>query len=130
MTPSFRFLTVEDVLTLHAIAIEDQGGDATIRDRGLLESAVATPAQSVGGELLHEDVPAIAAAYAFHICSNHPFVDGNKRTGLASALIFLSLNGIELEVRTKSLVEMVESVARGDLSKSGIAEFFRRHEVT
>ena len=75
-----RFLSVDDVLVLHAIAIEDQGGDPLLRDHGLLESAVATPAQQFGGQYLHEDIPAMAAAYAFHICKNHPFADGNKRT--------------------------------------------------
>jgi death-on-curing protein len=68
VNPIPRFLSVEDVLRLHAIAIEDQGGDPTLRDRELLESAVATPAQQFGGQFLHDDVPAMAAAYGFHIC--------------------------------------------------------------
>jgi len=70
-----RFLSVDDVLTLHAIAIEDQGGDASLHDLALLDSAVATPRQQFAGHYLHEDIPAMAAAYAFHICKNHPFAD-------------------------------------------------------
>ena len=83
MSPLPRFLSVDDVLILHAIAIEDQGGEPSIRDRAMLESAVATPEQQFAGRYLHEDIPAMAAAYAFHICMNHPFVDGNKRAGTA-----------------------------------------------
>ncbi len=76
-----RFLSVDDVVTLHQIAIENQGGDSSIRDRSLLESAIAMPTQQFGGKYLHADIPAMAAAYAFHICMNHPFIDGNKRQG-------------------------------------------------
>ena len=84
-----KFLSVEDVLTLHAIAIEDQGGDPTLRDRALLDSAVAAPQQQFGGEYLHADIPAMAAAYAFHISKNHPFLDGNKRAAIAAMIAFL-----------------------------------------
>lgn len=66
MNSTPRFLSVDDVVALHAIGIADQGGDPHLRDRGLLESAVATPAQQIGGEYLHGDVPTMAAAYAFH----------------------------------------------------------------
>ena len=81
-----RFLSVADVLVLHAIAIEDQGGDASIRDPGALDSAVAQPMQQFGGQFLHEDIPAMASAYAFHICMNHPFLDGNKRAATAAMI--------------------------------------------
>ncbi|MEQ8763382.1 MAG: type II toxin-antitoxin system death-on-curing family toxin [Planctomycetota bacterium] len=127
MTP--RFLELAEVIEVHRDQIERYGGPPGVRDLRVLLSAVGMPQVGFAETYAHVDIYEMAAAYLFHITRNHPFVDGNKRTGLASALIFLSLNGIELEVRTKSLVEMVESVARGDLSKSGIAEFLRRHEV-
>lgn len=74
-----RLLSIDDILTLHAIAMEDQGGDPALRDRGLLESAIAMPAQQFGGQYLHEDIPAMAAAYAFHICKNHPFLETSEQ---------------------------------------------------
>ena len=82
------FLDVDDVLEIHAAQLEVYGGGAGLRDRGLLESAVAQPQSSFDGELVHEGLFAMAAAYLFHIVSNHPFVDGNKRTGMLAAIVF------------------------------------------
>ena len=78
-------LDVEDVLELHATQLEIYGGSPGLRDRGLLESAVAQPQTSLAGELAHGGLFAMAAAYLFHIVSNHAFVDGNKRAGVLSA---------------------------------------------
>lgn len=69
----------------------------------------------------------MAAAYIFHIVKNHPFIDGNKRTGIAAALVFLELNGVEVHATNVALLQTVLAVARGTLQKSGIAEFFRKH---
>jgi death-on-curing protein len=89
-----EFLTVEDVLELHARSLDRFGGGEGIRDRGLLESAVAAPQAGFGGQFAHSDLYEMAAAYAFHIAQNQPFVDGNKRAGLGAALVFLvSRNG-------------------------------------
>lgn len=79
MIPAIRFLTAEDICRLHALAIEDQGGDNRLRDRGLLDSAIAMPRQQFSGQYLHSDIPSMAAAYTFHTCGNRPFMDGNKR---------------------------------------------------
>jgi len=79
------FLTVDDVLDLHRDQIERYGGDLVIRDRGLIEAAVAMPRQSFGGQFLHADLFEMAAAYAFHLAESQAFLDGNKRTGLAAA---------------------------------------------
>jgi death-on-curing protein len=87
------FLTVEDVLDLHAQQMARFGGAPGLRDPGLLESAVAMPMASLGGAWAHADLHAMAAAYAFHIAQNQPFVDGNKRTGLLAAIVFLDING-------------------------------------
>jgi len=87
------FLTIEDVLQLHNDQLERFGGSDGIRDRGALESAVAVARATFDGKLLHDGIFAMAAAYAFHIAENQPFVDGNKRTGLNAALVFLDVNG-------------------------------------
>lgn len=80
------FLTLAEVLEIQRVQTERYGGDLALRDRGLLKSALAQPEASFGGDFLHPTLFAMAAAYAFHIAENQPFVDGNKRTGLAAAL--------------------------------------------
>ena len=91
--PAPLFLTVEDVLALHDDQLRLFGGSAGVRDAGALDSAVATPAATFDQEFLHDDLFHMAAAYAFHIAENQPFVDGNKRTGLNAAIVFLDING-------------------------------------
>ena len=127
MNAQIKFLSVEDVLRLHAIAIEDQGGDPTIRDRGLLESAIAAPAQSFGGHLLHEDIPAIAGAYSFHICMNHPFVDGNKRAATAAMIAFLSDNGRRFDATTDEAEPIILGLASGTVDKQDFTDWLRKH---
>lgn len=124
-----EFLGVEDVLAIHADQIRRYGGADGIRDAGLLASAVAAPQSSFGGQLLHEDVAAMAAAYLFHICCNHAFVDGNKRTGTAAALVFLDLNGMALDVSDDELYEFVMRVASGEATKGQVMEFVRLRTV-
>lgn len=121
------FLRIEDVLRIHEDQIERYGGSPDLRDPGLLASAVETPRASFEGRFLHGDLFEMAAAYLFHIVQNHPFVDGNKRTGAAAALVFLDLNGIELEIADDALVEHVLAIAQGQLAKPEITDFLRRH---
>ena len=121
------FLTVEDVLILHAAQVDLYGGHRGVRDMGLLESAVAQPQATSGGEFCHEFPFAMAAAYLFHIVGNHPFLDGNKRTGLVAALVFLDLNGIEVDAPAGSLHDLTVSVATGRAGKAEVAEFLRSH---
>jgi death-on-curing protein len=121
------FLSMEDILTLHADQVDLYGGDDGVRDLGLLESAVAQPQAAFGGQVLHEFPFEMAAAYLFHIVQNHAFVDGNKRTGAVAALVFLDLNGIEIEAPKGSLHDLTLSVATGQAGKAQIAEFFRVH---
>jgi death-on-curing protein len=122
-----RFLSADDVLTLHAIAIEDQGGDPHLRDRAMLESAIATPAQQFGGQFLHPDIPSMAAAYAFHICMNHPFVDGNKRAAVAAMIAFLSDNGWSFDAAADHAEAAVLKLADGSMDKPEFTEWSRRH---
>lgn len=126
MNPQPRFLDTEDVITLHSIAIEDQGGDPAIRDRALLESAVSIPRQQFGGAFLHEDIPTMAAAYAFHICSNHPFVDGNKRAALAAMLAFLSDNGWTFDADVNDAEQAMLDLASGSLDKAAFTAWSRQ----
>lgn len=88
-------LTVDIVLEIHAAAISGFGGADGLRDRALLESAVAAPQATYGGQSVYADVPEMAAAYLFYLCRNHPFIDGNKRAALGACLVFLRLNGLE-----------------------------------
>lgn len=120
-----RFLTVEDVLELHALQLERFGGGAGIRSLPLLESAVAQPEASFGGAYLHADVFEMAAAYLFHIVQNHPFVDGNKRAGLLAALVFLDLNGHSLATADDRLYELTMNVAAGSADKAAAAALLR-----
>lgn len=120
------FLDVEDVLELHAAQLELFGGSAGLRDRGLLESAVAQPQTSFGDVFAHEGLFAMAAAYLFHIVSNHPFVDGNKRAGLLAALVFLDVNGISIDQPSEALYELTMAVAQGRIGKPGIATELER----
>ena len=113
------FLSLAEVLRIHIDQVERYGGRAGIRDQGLLQSALAMPGASFGGELLHRDLYEMAAAYAFHLCQDHPFVDGNKRTGLASALVFLELNGISIDDPEGLLYQAMMDVASGSLGKTG-----------
>ena len=127
--PLPAFLTFDEVLALHADQVARYGGDPGIRDIGLLESALATPRARFGREFLHGSVPEMAAAYLFHLVGNHPFVDGNKRIGLAAALAFLGLNGLWLAADPDQLAEFVLRMARGEATKAEAAEFIREHVV-
>jgi len=88
-------LGIDIVREIHAEVIKQFGGANGIRDENLLASAVLTPQSSFGGKSPYADIVEIAAAYLFYICRNHPFVDGNKRTAMMTAIVFLRLNGIE-----------------------------------
>ena len=123
------FLTLDDVLALHADQIARYGGSALVRDLGLLESALAMPAATFGGDFLHASLDEQAAAYLFHLVKNHPFVDGNKRTGLVALLAFLGLNGRQLEAPDDELTELVLGVAEERVTKAEVAVFVRRHSV-
>lgn len=116
-----------EILEIHDDQIKRYGGITGIRDVGLLESALAMPASSFDGRYLHSDLFEIAAAYLFHITKNHPFVDGNKRVGAVAALVFLSLNDIEIEVNELEFEQAILSVADGSWDKITISAFLREN---
>ena len=122
------FLTLAEILQIHRDQIKRYGGDTGIRDMGLLQSALAMPAAGFRGSFVHGDLYEMAAAYLFHIVQNHPFVDGNKRTGVVAALVFLALNGVTIEAKVDAFERMVWAVARGEADKATVAKFFRKHK--
>ncbi len=121
------FLGLDEVVEIHCDQIKRYGGATGIRDVGLLQSAVAMSEAGFGNDYLHADIHEMAAAYLFHIIRNHPFIDGNKRTGAATAMVFLMLNGIELHADEVVFEKMVRSVAEGKTGKATVAAFFRKH---
>ena len=129
MSRPLALLTVDHVLTIHRRVIAEFGGGPGLRSRALLESAVAMPAARFAGRFLHRTIAAKAAAYHFHLASNHPFVDGNKRTALAAAETFLELNGYRLSATDEELESLTLGVAAGTISKHDVLAFFQRHAV-
>jgi len=123
------FLTVDEVLRLHDMQLELYGGMAGVRDLGLLESAVATPAMAFGGEFLHKDIFEMAAAYLFHLARNHAFADGNKRVALHASYVFLAMNGFRLEMESDALYDLTIAVATGVADKQEVAAVFRAGSV-
>jgi len=121
------FLGLDEIVEIHGDQIKRYGGRAGIRDFESLKSAIAMPAAGIGGDYFHKDIYEMAAAYLFHIVRNHPFVDGNKRTGAVASVIFLQMNGMELEADEDSLMGVVLSTAEGINDKSSIAQFFRNY---
>ena len=118
-----RFLGLDEVIGLHAEQVERYGGSLGVRDLGLLESAVASPEASFGGDYLHATLPEMAAAYLFHLAQNHPFVDGNKRAAAAAMIMFVYLNDLDVECSEDELVELTLGVASGKLTKADAAVF-------
>jgi len=122
------FLTLEEVLAIHEDRIRKYGGSSGVRDLGLLESAIGTVTVTFGGEFLHHTIFEMAAAYLFHICKNHPFIDGNKRTALACALTFLRMNGVRFAFEENVLYDLVIGVAEGRVTKAEVAVFFQQNQ--
>lgn len=119
------FHTRDFVEALHAEQLRLHGGAAGVRDEGMLESALFRPQQKEAyGD---PDIADLAAAYLFGIAKNHPFVDGNKRTALAAADLFLYFNGVSLEADEDDLIQFVLMVAAGEIDEDGAAAFFRDH---
>ena len=121
------FLTLDEVLAIHADQIRHYGGRPGLRDQALLQSALGTPETTFEGEYLHTDVFEMAAAYLFHIARNHPFIDGNKRTALMAALVFLGLNDLELAANPDTLLELVSGVEAGEVGKAQATVFLQQH---
>ena len=119
-------LTVDIVREIHAEAIKRFGGLEGVRDENLLASAVLTPQSSFGGKSPYTDIVEIAAAYLFYLCGNHPFLDGNKRTAMMAAIVFLRMNGIEPAPDSDEWEEFVLDVAASKLDRDATTRRLRK----
>ncbi len=119
------FLTLQDVIEIHKHQIEIYGGSYGLRDVRLLDSALHAPPAGIGEVYFHPTLFHMGAAYAFHITANHPFIDGNKRTALASALVFLALNGIKVRDPKERLYSAMMKLTTGTMTKEEFSELLR-----
>ena len=124
---STSYLTLEQIFLIHDEQIENFGGSHGIRDLALLESAVMRPQSTFGGDEVYETVFDKAAALMHSLILNHPFVDGNKRTGSASGIVFLEMNGFRLEVGDRELVQTAVKVAQKEIDIDKIASWLKEH---
>lgn len=122
-----RYLTLQEVISLHSVIIAQSGGSSGLRDRGALESAVAQPEASFGGEEFYPDLSTKAAALGHSLIQNHPFIDGNKRIGHGAVEVFLLLNGHEIEASVDEQESIIIGVASGKISRIQLSEWLREH---
>jgi len=120
-----QYLELDEVLRLHELAIQRYGGSFGLRDLSLLESALATPKQTMFGDDLYPDMSAKAAILLYSLVKNHPFVDGNKRTGFACLTRFLRLNGFILDATNDELYQFTMNVTTSILDKDQATEWIR-----
>jgi death-on-curing protein len=121
------FLTLSEILLILEDQIRNYGGTYGVRDINLLSSALYVPQSSFDGNYLHKTIPAMAAAYAFHICQNHPFIDGNKRVALASSLVFLDINQYTFNCQEETLYNEMLGVAKGEIKKEELIKFYEKN---
>lgn len=124
-----RYLSFDEVVLLHSLLIAQSGGALGLRDRGALESAVAQPEASFGGDALYPTLATKAAALGHSLIQNHPFVDGNKRIGHGAMEVFLLLNGQEIEASGEEQEKIIIGVASGKISRSEFSEWLSQHLV-
>ncbi|MDP2649918.1 MAG: type II toxin-antitoxin system death-on-curing family toxin [bacterium] len=122
-----KYLTVKDALLLHSMAIDESGGSHGLRDLGLLESALARPQATFGGDDLYPTIFLKAGALVHSILRNHAFVDGNKRTSMFSAMTFLELNGYRFDAKQNDVVDFALKVENKRLSVEEIADWLKTH---
>jgi death-on-curing protein len=122
-----RYLTLGEVLNLHRLIIQQSGGALGVRDLGALESALAQPRMTFGGEDLYPTLADKAAALGFSIIMNHPFVDGNKRTGHAAMETFLVLNGLEISASVDEQEQVILALASGNSGRESFVEWLKQH---
>jgi death on curing protein len=120
-----RYIAVEEVERLHGLVIQTSGGSSGLRDRGALEASVMQPMQTFGGEDLYPSLAEKAAALAFGLVSNHPFIDGNKRIGHAAMEVFLMLNGFEIDAGVDEQEDLFLRLAAGEVSRDELVEWVR-----
>jgi death on curing protein len=122
-----RFLTLVEVVELHRQIIDQSGGALGIRDRSALESALAQPRMTFGGEDLYPTLVDKAAAIGFSLSMNHAFVDGNKRIGHAAMEVFLVMNGYEIDADVDEQEAIILSLASGELEREAFTQWLKNH---
>lgn len=122
-------LSKEQILMLHSQLIEEYGGSDGVRDYNLLDSALENPFQSFGGEELYPTLQAKAARLGYGLIKNHCMIDGNKRIGTHAMLVFLAINGIELDYAQKELYETILAIADGSLEYEDLLKWILEHQV-
>lgn len=122
-----RTLSADDIVYIHASVIAQSGGSGGLRDRGALESSVSQPLQSFDGDELYPTILNKAAALAFFLASNHPFVDGNKRVAHAALAITLRLNGYRLSATVNEQERILLRLASGELTRAEFSEWVNAH---
>lgn len=120
-------LTTKQVISLHSSLIEATGGTDGVRDMGLLESALEAPFQTFGGKDLYPALIQKASRLGHSLISNHPFVDGNKRIGIHTMLVFLAANGVEIECTQKELIGVGLSLADGTMNAEKLLIWLSSH---
>ncbi len=121
------FVKISDVFKIHQYQIQRFGGTDGLRNIGLLKSAIAMPSATFDGRYLYPAIQDMAASYLFHLVENHPFLDGNKRTGAMVALYFLAKNNFLFDATNEELSDFVLQVAAGEKTLRGISFFFHSH---
>jgi len=124
-----RYLTLSELLQLHRRLVEQSGGSAGIHNAGALDSTLAQPRMTFSGEDLYPTIVEKAAALGFSLIRNHPFVDGNKRTGHAAVEVFLFLNGLEIDAPVDEQEQIILQLAAGELERKALTEWLRAHVV-
>ena len=118
------FLGLDEVIEIHHDQIKRYGGHPGIRDVRILKSAIAMPSATFDGNFLHTNIYEMSAAYLFHIVRNHPFIDGNKRTGAMASIVFLMMDGMDFDADDNDFEKIVLLTAEGKTDKATIARFF------
>lgn len=126
---AIQFIPEKLVLTIHADLLQRYGGQPGLRDRGLLESALAQPRMTAEGKDVHKTVFEKAAAYGYYVCNNHPFIDGNKRVAFVLMDVFLQKNGWEITAKEEEAYSMMMSLASSKLSKVQLASWLKSHSA-
>jgi len=122
-----KFIPKDIILFFHEQLVKIYGGSFDIRDENLLDSALEQPKATYQGEYLHDSLLKMAAAYGYHLCNNHPFIDGNKRIGLTAMNMFLIRNNLEINVPQKEIYKLMIKVSSGQLSKKDLTVWLKNN---
>lgn len=121
-----QFIVIYTAMQIHDEQTSQLGGTFGLQDNALLESALHMPQAQFGGEFLHSTIYEMAAVYGFHICKNHPFIDGNKRTTHAIMFLFLQLNGFDFQIDEQEHYTVMMAVAKGEMTKQQLAQWLQK----